>query len=588
MRYFICFAIVCSIVTSLVFSLSSCTILHRQFSHLEDMDEDSYQLLLAIKNNNREGVKEALNAGIDLNEIDYGGSFFASGDKSAIGYALECVEEYINKDTSILKQLVKHGANVNGCDCKYRYPYIVYLAGIRNRELLDLFIDHGASVNVEGSFPSNVTPLTALLSDEWLNYFTYKVERGSIYTNKRDIADYEYMITLLLNNGAKAKKSDLKKSLNSMGRLTSAPILVDALIKQQQKTGLSIPLESIILSDSKTALSNIDKVKKKEKQNMILFASAYGDKQLLKRMVELGYDFDVELKLDDGLVTPLEIAASFNDIDALVYLCNIIDDPYKTIEYSSIIEEPHSILTSAIMAESDNVKWLSDHIQFAMGKTVKNDNVSDFVKAVESSNFTVLTKMSELSIQPSAQELKNAYVSLVKKGDKADLIRFHELGYKMPIGDEEDFSLTELLNEDNEECILQVIDWGATVSSYAIEEATQCGNCSLLHTMLIKYKGKLDKEMLLTTAIEQGDILVLKELISKGLSVEMPTWISENEKVPTMIHYAAICPSVNTIKYLLSVCDDPEKIKQMKDSQNATPYEIAKRVKLKKNMRVLI
>ena len=77
MRYFICFAIVCSIVTSLVFSLSSCTILHRQFYHLEDMDEDSYQLLLAIKNNNREGVKEALNAGIDLNEIDYGGSFFA-------------------------------------------------------------------------------------------------------------------------------------------------------------------------------------------------------------------------------------------------------------------------------------------------------------------------------------------------------------------------------------------------------------------------------------------------------------------------------------------------------------------------------
>ena len=49
----------------------------------------------------------------------------------------------------------------------------------------------------------------------------------------------------------------------------------------------------------------------------------------------------------------------------------------------------------------------------------------------------------------------------------------------------------------------------------------------------------------------------------------------------------AVCPSARVLEYLLSACDDPDKIKRVKDNKGRTPYDLAEEAGFKKNMAVL-
>ena len=546
----------------------------------KDMDPADYQLLYSISDHNVEGIKEAIEDGAHLDDIEYSGTRFSRKDRSSIGLALELADGRTNND--LVHMLIDAGADVNGSGVKYKIPYILYAAGIRDSELMDLLIDNGADVNVKGKFPYRMTPLTALLSDKTLSVLSRFEDHGEIYLSRSDIADYEYMINTLLDHGIESTRRDLKCSLESMARITSAPIILEALKKKGIKSKLSPALESIIQGDSKGALETLDTVKKKEQENVLLFASAFGNKKLLSKMTEAGYDFDVEVKLFGGTIRPVEIAAAFNDLDSLEYICSKIKDPFSIMPY-----EERTLLTYAIEACSDNTVWLSGKVGFSVGDQLKQEGdriVYDFVAAAENGNFDALKAMKGQNLEPSKKELGYAYDGIVSAGNVGDLNRFHDMGYEMPVGNEDD-TLTESLTEDNEECISKVIDWGAYVSPFTIQYTIESGSDMFFDKVISHYMGKLNIDML-GDAIREGRLHAVKALVKAGQKVEVPYGCDEYDH-PTMVHYAAVCPSARVLEYLLSACDDPDKIKRVKDNKGRTPYDLAEEAGFKKNMAVL-
>ncbi len=562
---------------------SSCTPLIALSQKTSDniISDSDYQLVCAIQSHNIEGVKEAIEDGAHLNDLEYGGSKFSQKDRSAIGLALERAEDTYN--TVVIRSLVEAGADVNGCVTKYKCPYLLYLAGTREKKLMDLFIDHGADVNTRGKGFYKVSPLTALLSDTMLSRMSGFEKNGEMYLYKSEREDYEHMIHTLLEYGSEVNGKDLKSSLESMARLTSAPIILKALNEKGVSSGLSPALESIILGDSEEAMSTLHTVKKKEQDNMLLFASAFGSKELLSEMTEAGYDFDVEMELQWGTIRPAEIAAAFNDLSSLKYICSVIKDSFNVMPY-----EENTLLTYAVKAGSENMKWLSGEVGFSVGRQLKKneagDKVYDFVAATEAGNFDALKAIKDQELEPSKKEIEYAYSSMILKGNIDYLTRFHEMGYEMPVGSK-DGSMTDYLTGENEECISKAIDWGAYISSDTIEEIIEIGSDELFDKAFLGYKGRLNNDML-GDAVETGRLHIIKALLKAGRKAETSYGIDE-DVYPTMIHYAAICPSIRVLECLLSACDDPYKIKNMKDNKGRTPYDLAKEVGLKKNMAVL-
>lgn|GEM_PF-4423478 len=554
---------------------------------VERVGEKNAKLFLSCNSGNLSGMREALEEGADPEDMGYGSTYYSPSDHCAIGFVIkESDHEGLYNQ---IKALLDGGADPTGAK-SHRFTYLQYAAMRGDYELMKLLIDAGADLGVQGKGVNKRTPLSIYLDDKpelRISKTEYESsESGGPSVNTFDAEKTVKCLDLFIRNGSRVDKKVIAESLRSDSRLISAPILVKEAVRNGESTGLSKAMESIVLGKSGAALKSIKTLKTKEKQNAVLFASAFGSRKLLGEMVKRGYDFSAKIKGFD--LSVFDAAAAYNGLDELKYLSKLVRKPFGKNKWGE------SALSCAVDACNHRTEgWLAGKIGYTTGKDKvpsygydddeDYDYYSGFIIACLAHNKSTIRKLLERDKRITQKEVLAAYKELVWACDEKGLKLAYDLVEDCPyLKQPSSSSLIEFPDHGNEKCVEFLVDHGIRPDMDAIEEAIMYCSDGSINRLLKKADLGDNATAYAAYAIESGRYGAVRILLDRGAKPDAP-----DEDGYTLLHYAAEGTSHEITALILDSCEDPEAAKTLKTGKGKTPYDLAKETGLSDIMSLL-
>ena len=299
-------------------------------------------------------------------------------------------------DIEGIDQALIEGADINdlsasAVDGRYTNPVAIALFEGQNRQLAKYLLEKGADPDQEIQY--GVTVLTYCTMNDLYDLAKYMLENGADPNIKDDVNNFtalDYaaqnisetrnvieMMDLLISYGAKPSKKTVALLLTNTDKIdetevfscvreryNAANYLVRKMSEDNIDTGLDPSLEAAMKGDSKLLLQYLkkDKVKDRNKNVVLEYATAFGNKDVLSYMFDHGYDY--EYRTPD-LSTLLMVAAFGNNVETMSYLYELGIEVNDTNNYPmqvGIENSKQTALHNAVRQQShDAVKWLLEH-----------------------------------------------------------------------------------------------------------------------------------------------------------------------------------------------------------------------------------
>lgn len=289
------------------------------------------KLSIAMESGCYEAVKEAINDGADINDTVW--SYYTlvdNNDTNPVSISLSIAKE------KIACLLIENGADPNYN--KGRHSLLTYAVENGQFEAAKALIEHGAEVNYSFSeYGEKKTPLSILIRNSRFD------------SNSAERVD---MASFLLKNGATLSQEEMDEFIYTVGSeaydLSLIRNIAKALISNNIYS-ISSPFKEIIIGDFNAALDylnkvdNLDSFDDEYKSSLIIYASAFGNSDIICRLLDLGCNIQT---LGAQAANLVSVAARYNAsavvkllIDKGVNLNEPLDTTAASAEYSAIFND---------------------------------------------------------------------------------------------------------------------------------------------------------------------------------------------------------------------------------------------------------
>ena len=287
------------------------------FSKSQDLQKE--KLAYAITSSNLQGVKEVVRSGeaIDFSDLGYyeiTPYAFRDGKPQKDGRALALALE--DSDDAVAGALLEAGAPAS--DPEDAYTYLREAICNHSLELCKQLIEHGADVN-----GGKETPLEALISF---------VHPG--------MEDAQERARLLIDHGARIDQGLMKSCMKNCWRYVYAKQLLNWFNDQGKESGLESGLEAAITGDDQKLQELVKHGAIKNRDEVLFFAAASCNTETLQQMKAAGYDFSTKDDFGMGL---LHIGALCNTKAVVSYFLESgldgnegSENGYQPITYAAI------------------------------------------------------------------------------------------------------------------------------------------------------------------------------------------------------------------------------------------------------------
>ncbi|MCQ4635522.1 ankyrin repeat domain-containing protein [Anaerovorax odorimutans] len=500
--------------------------------------EQNWKLYSAVTSNNLQGVKEVVQSNktidfLDLGDYEITPYAFRDGKPKKDGRALALALQ--DSDDAVAGALIEAGAPAS--DPEDTYTYLNDAVCNHSLSLCKQLIESGADVN-----GGEETPLESLLA-----------------FSDPEMTDARERAELLIRNGAQFNNKLIESCLkNEWGYLYAQDVL--KWLDDRKETGALEPgLEAAVRGNDSGLQRLIREDRIKNKKETLLFAAANCNVETLELMAEEKYDFSIE---DDNGMGLLHIAALCNTEKVVAFLLE------KGLNGKQKSENGCQPITyAAIGAKEDTLRLLLDQ-----GYHYQDLTWADACQRGTAESVKLLLK---LGYKPTNENCYEGYISSI------DSVFDELLKQDIPYNVSYDGDLA--VNNATEKHAAKLIQMGAKVSNGTLCQAVEWRNHDLLKELLKKEIKQSHDETTspLVLAIKCGDLQSVRYLVEDGADVNQKIKSDDVDKTP--LHIAAESPSADILKYLLKQGGDVKA----KDSEGNTPYEYAKEVGLRDNMKLL-
>ncbi len=531
----------------------------------------NYKFYNAIENGNLEIVKECIEDGENMNEMNVKSSYESSPFKLAIEKSNKKIAEY----------LIENGADVN-YDCKTGDSLLMFSAYNADYKFSDLLIKQGADINYKAN------------KGNCKGYTVIDFALQSI----KDESDVEKVVNFLIDKGAKVTKKSLESTRDiSRGKGYCRYGLVQKVLELTQKEGyeskLTPGLEAAILGDSDKVNDYIknNKIDKDDEEQILFNTAAFGKIETLKFLKEKGIDFE---KKDGNGNTLLTTAAKYGNLEVVEFL----------LESGIDIESQDSECKTALMVAAENNQ--SEVVDYFIKKGAKlwyedrDKFIQDVLAEAGKSGNVEMMKL----IVANGYSLSSGNIGLVMDGvatnDNVDALKYLlGKGVDTDTKHNGDTPLEIASYFGNTEIVKCLVENGASINGEGsnsevgpLANASQGGNTDIVKYLIekganvnstVSYQDGTKGDVPLTGAIRKGYYDIVKLLLENKVNInDIEKNDTHNDDTP--ITLAAFYGSRNILEYLVPKVENIN----YQNSKGQTALMIAANSGREENVKILL